>query len=98
MLRKATAPPNAALRCAALRRAVLQLQQTWNSNSANVAPLGAARRVEIVFFGMMTIHGGEFFTTRDSSGYRDWPQSNAEKTAFISRRGTARRSEAQLAV
>ena len=27
------------------------------------------------------MHGGEFFTTRDSSGYRDWPQSNAEKNA-----------------
>ena len=51
----------AALRCAALQ------------NSANVAPLGAAR------LRLVILHRGEFFTSRDSSGYRDWPQSNAEK-------------------
>ena len=87
-------PPNAAPRRAAQRCAALQ-------NSANVAPLEAARRVKILFFGMLIMHGGEFFTTRDSSGYRDWPQSKPKKRravkdklfpAFISRRGAAWRS------
>ena len=45
-----------------------------------------------------------FFATRNSSGYCDWPQNNAKKRgavkdklfpAFISRRITAQRSEAQ---
>ena len=46
---------------------------------------------------------GGFFATRDSSGYCDWPQSNAEKRgavkaklfpAFISRRSSAERGAA----
>ena len=50
------------------------------------------------------MHGGEIFTTRDCSGYRDWPQSNPEETrrrerltfpSFISRHGAARRGAAQ---
>ena len=65
---EATATPNAAPHCAALQ------------NSANVAPVGAAQRVKILFFSILIMHGGEFFTTRDSSGYRDLSQSNAEKT------------------
>ena len=64
---KATAPPNAARCCVALQ------------NSANVAPLRAARRVKILFFGILILHGRGVFTTRDSTGYYDWPQSNAEK-------------------
>ena len=47
--------------------------------------------------------GGFFFATRDSSGFCDWPQSNAEKRgavkaklfpAFISRRSSAERGAA----
>ena len=50
------------------------------------------------------MHGGEIFTTRDSSGIRNWPQSNAEKRgavkdklfpAFISRHSAARRGAAR---
>ena len=50
------------------------------------------------------MHGGFFLATRDSSGYCDWPQSNAEKhgavkdklfPAIILRRGAAQRSSAQ---
>ena len=46
----------------------------------------------------------DFFATRNSSGYCDWPQSNSEKRgavkdklfpAFISRRSAAQRGEAQ---
>ena len=48
-----------------------------------MAPLGAVRRVKILFWGMLIVHGEGFFTTRDSSGYRDWPQSNAEKRGAV---------------
>ena len=77
---KATAPPKAAPRCAALQ------------NSANVALRGGSKRpVKILFFGMLIMHGGEFFT----SGYRDWPQSNPVKhklfPASISRHCAAQR-------
>ena len=46
--------PHQTLRRAALRGAVLP-------NSANVTPLGAAQRVRILFFGILIMHGGEFF-------------------------------------
>ena len=45
-----------------------------------MATLGAARRMKIIFLGMLIMHGGEFLATRDSSRYRDWPKSNAKKT------------------
>ena len=71
---------------------------------AKVAPLEAARRVKILFFGMLIMYGEGFFTTRDFSGYRDWPQSNAEitrrrgRSTFPSVHCAARPSAAQLAV
>ena len=87
---KATAPPNAA--------------PAAPQNSTNVATPRAARRVKILFFRMLIMHGGFFVATGNSSGYCDWPQSNAEKRgavkdklfpAFISRRSAAQRGEAQ---
>ena len=32
---------------------------------------------------MLIMHEWEFFTTRDSPGYRDWPQSNDEKRGAV---------------
>ena len=63
-------------------------------------PLEAARRVKILFFGMLIMYGEGFFTTRDFYGYRDWPQSNAEVTrrrgrsTFPSFHGAAQRGAA----
>ena len=54
-----------------------------NINSANVTQPGAARRVKILFFLGCWLCMGSFFETRDSSGYCDWPQSNAEKRGAV---------------
>ena len=86
---KATAPPNAASRCAAPQ------------NSANVAPQRAARRVKILFFWMLIMHG-RFFLQHVTVlaiviGHRATPKKRGAVKdklfpAFISRRGSERRS------
>ena len=45
----------------------------------------AARRVKILFFWDAEYAWRDFFTTRDSSGYCDWSQSNAEKISEAQR-------------
>ena len=56
----------------ARRRKIQQTRPHNNSSAARENPV----------FWMLIMHGG-FFATCDSSGYCDWPQSNAEKRGAV---------------